>query len=151
MAKSEFDAKSTSKDGKGYNLSMYSALTLAQRILLSRRDLDWKQENLAEASGVSRTYISNIERGRITNVGVEVIFALAKALGVSPQYLLGLTEDPLAGVPDGDAEERQQFDAVTQEFLNLFQQLSPQQQSTLLSIAKVIKAADEPKIIGGVS
>lgn len=31
---------------------MYSALTLAQRILLSRRDLDWKQENLAEASGV---------------------------------------------------------------------------------------------------
>lgn len=130
---------------------MYSALTLAQRILLSRRDLDWKQENLAEASGVSRTYISAIERGRITNVGVEVIFALAQALGVSPQYLLGLTEDPLAGVPDGDAEERVQFDAVTQEFLNLFQQLSPQQQSTLLSIAKVIKAADEPKIIGGVS
>lgn len=130
---------------------MYSTLTLAQRILLSRRDLDWKQENLADASGVSRTYISNIERGRITNVGVEIIFALAKALGVSPQYLLGLTEDPLAGVPDSDAdvEERQKLDALTQEFLTLFQQLTPQQQGTLLGIAKVIKASEEPRVIGG--
>lgn len=132
---------------------MYDTLTLAQRILLSRRDLDWKQENLAEASGVSRTYISNIERGRVTNVGVEVIFALAKALGVAPQYLLGLTEDPLAGVPDSDveSEERQQLDGVAREFLALFQQLDTSKQQTLLNLAKMIKSADEPRIIGGSS
>jgi transcriptional regulator with XRE-family HTH domain len=130
---------------------MYSTLTLAQRILLSRRDLDWKQERLAEASGVSRTYISDIERGRITNVGVEVIFALAQALGVAPQYLLGLTEDPLAGVPDSDlnAEERVQLDAVTQEFLHLYQQLDDNKKQTLLNLARMIRAADEPRIIGG--
>lgn len=130
---------------------MYDTLTLAQRILLSRRDLDWKQENLAEASGVSRTYISNIERGRVTNVGVEVAFALADALGVSRAYLIGLTDDPHGGIPDSilNAEERQQFDVLTQEFLALFQQLDASKQQTLLNLAKMIKSADEPRIIGG--
>jgi transcriptional regulator with XRE-family HTH domain len=56
---------------------------------------------LAEKSGVSRTYISEIERGRITNVGIEAIFSLAGALGVTVSYLLGLTDDAL-----GEGAER---------------------------------------------
>jgi hypothetical protein len=84
-------------------------------------------------------------------VGVEVIFALADALGVSRAYVIGLTDDPYGGIPDSvlNAEERQQFDVLTQEFIALYQQLSPQQQTTLLNIAKVIKQADEPRVIGG--
>ena len=66
---------------------------LAWRLLRSRRDMNWRQEDLAQASGVSRTYISEIERGRVTNVGVEALSALADALGVTVQYLLGLTDD----------------------------------------------------------
>lgn len=57
--------------------------------------MEWRQEDLANASGVSRTYISEIERGRITNVGIEAIFSLAEALGVTVPYLLGLSDDPL--------------------------------------------------------
>lgn len=130
---------------------MYDALTLAQRMLLSRRDLNWKQEQLAHASGVSRTYISNIERGRITNVGVEVIFALAQALGVAPQYLLGLNDDPLVGIPDNpqEQEERTQLDALTKEFINIFQQLSDDKKGVLLNLARVLRSTDEPRIIGG--
>lgn len=130
---------------------MYDALTLAQRMLLSRRDLNWKQEQLAHASGVSRTYISNIERGRITNVGVEVIFALAQALGVAPQYLLGLNDDPLVGIPDNpqEQEERTQLDALTKEFINIFQQLSDDKKGALLNLARVLRSTDEPRIIGG--
>lgn len=123
---------------------MYSTLSLAQRVLLSRRDLDWKQEKLAEVSGISRTYISDIERGRITNVGVEVLFALADALGVSVQYLLGVTEDPLAGVKDEEEEK----DPLVQELLSIYQQLSPDKQATLLNIAKVLSNDPPPKIIG---
>lgn len=74
---------------------------LAWRLLRSRRDLGWRQEDLADKSGVSRTYISEIERGKITNVGIEPVLSLASALGVTVPYLLGLTDDPL-----GEGNER---------------------------------------------
>ncbi len=127
---------------------MSKSLTLASRLLLSRRDLHWGQEELASASGISRTYISDIERGKITNVGVEVVFALAAALGVSVQYLLGLAEYPLDGIKDEDDIETP-TPTVGAELLELYQQLSPPQRETLLNIAKVLKAADEPRVIGG--
>lgn len=74
---------------------MYDSRMLANRVLLSRRDLGWDQKQLSEQSGVSRPYISQIERARKTNVSVDVLFSLADALGVSVQYLLGLEDAPL--------------------------------------------------------
>jgi len=143
------DVLTAIESDKGYNLAMDKSLTLAQRLLLSRRDLCWGQDALADASGISRTYISDIERGKITNVGIEVVFSLAKALGVSVPYLLGIDEYPLSGIQDEESEEtKPPTSTVGSELLNIYQQLTPQQQSTLLSIAKVLKAADEPKIVG---
>lgn len=78
----------------GYDLCMYSAKTLSDRLHLLRRDMKWDQSELAERSGVSRGYISEIERGVKQNVGVEVVFALAEALGVSVAYLLGEIDSP---------------------------------------------------------
>ena len=45
------------------------------------------QEELAELSGLHRTYISSLELGK-RNVSLINIHALAKALGVSPDKLL---------------------------------------------------------------
>lgn len=45
------------------------------------------QERLAEATGLSRSSIANIERGR-QNLTVEALFDLALALGVTPPDLL---------------------------------------------------------------
>jgi transcriptional regulator with XRE-family HTH domain len=113
---------------------MYNAKLLAQRLLLSRRDLSWRQEDLESKSGVSRTYISEIERGRITNVGVEVVFSLAEALGVSVPYLLGITDDVLGEgsekvsleqsrdyvlIDIDDPEERRQVQQVFDEIVAL--------------------------------
>ena len=74
---------------------MYDAKRFGANVLLSRRDLDMTQEALAEKVGVSRAYVTNIEYGRGKNVGIEGIFGLAAALGVTVPYLLGLTDDPL--------------------------------------------------------
>lgn len=87
---------------------MFKAKVLADRLLLSRRDLHWDQEELSRRSGVSRGYISEIERLRKTNIGVEVVFALAEALGITVPYLLGISDDPLGEsgvvVPEQDTD-----------------------------------------------
>ena len=57
-----------------------------QRIRTLRKDRGLSQEQLAELSGLDRTYISGIERG-IRNVALRNIEALAKALEVSMSEL----------------------------------------------------------------
>jgi transcriptional regulator with XRE-family HTH domain len=60
-----------------------------KRIRTLRKERGLSQEDLAELSGLDRTYISGIERG-IRNVALRNIEALAQALGVS---LADLFED----------------------------------------------------------
>ena len=49
------------------------------------------QEQLADAAGVHRTYVSSLERGQ-RNVGLDNIYALADALDVSPSKLFEIEE-----------------------------------------------------------
>ena len=63
--------------------------------MIERRRLNLKQEALARAVGVDRSYISQIERDVDVNVGVKTLTSLAEALGVSVGYLLGVTDAPL--------------------------------------------------------
>lgn len=65
---------------------------LGERVLLARRDLNINQDELARRAGISRPFVSDIERGKTTNVGVETVQALAEALGVRYAYLLGLSD-----------------------------------------------------------
>lgn len=65
------------------------------RLHLSRRDLHIKLIDLAAQVGVSQSYLSKIETGRAKNVSFDLVEALAKALGVRPEYLLGWSDDPL--------------------------------------------------------
>ena len=132
---------------------MYNAKLLAQRLLLSRRDLSWRQEDLEAKSGISRTYISEIERGRISNVGIEVVFAIAEALGVSVSYLLGLTEDALGEGEDtpvgqesvsivldvDDPEERRQVRQVFEDIMAL----SPKNRRVVFSMIRSMRQIEE--------
>lgn len=131
--------------------------------------MNWRQEDLAQASGVSRTYISEIERGRVTNVGVEALSALADALGVTVQYLLGLTDDALGEGSErvlreqsGDyvvfevesGEERR----VMQQLVDEYSALSPRSQRLAIEYLRMMRQVEEeereresrpPRIIGG--
>lgn len=132
---------------------MFNAKLLAQRILLSRRDLQWDQEELSRRSGVSRGYISEIERLRKTNIGVEVVFALANALGVTVPYLLGISDDALGEggvvlpamesgyvtIDSDNPEDRRLVQQVIDEFLAL----SPKTKRVAVGMLHAIRQIEE--------
>jgi DNA-binding XRE family transcriptional regulator len=67
-------------------------MLLAERLRMLRAQKDWTLDELAVRAGVSRITIHRAERGsqRIT---APIIMALAKALNVPTDYLLGMDED----------------------------------------------------------
>ncbi len=56
-------------------------------VRLFREKAEVSQEELADRSGLHRTYISGVERG-VRNPTVLVLAKIAKALGVEPHTLL---------------------------------------------------------------
>lgn len=60
---------------------------LGKRIKIARIKSDMKQEELAAASGMSPTHISNIETGS-TNVSLNGLLSIANALSVTMDDLL---------------------------------------------------------------
>lgn len=60
---------------------------LAANVKAYRAKLGWSQEDLADASGLHRTYVSGVERA-IRNPTIEIVQKLAKALKVAPSRLL---------------------------------------------------------------
>jgi transcriptional regulator with XRE-family HTH domain len=58
-------------------------LTLARVVRHARLAAEMTQEALAEASGLSRTYVSKVEGGEMSNPRLETLVALARALGIT--------------------------------------------------------------------
>jgi transcriptional regulator with XRE-family HTH domain len=117
---------------------------LANRLLLSRRDLDITQIDLAQRAGnVSAAYISDLERNKVTNPTVEVLEALARALGVDPAYLAGWSDAPL-----GEEAVAQPRDPRLQELLDLFDDLDPAGQTAALEIIRTLRRTQHARVVG---
>lgn len=124
---------------------------LAQRLLLSRRDLDITQIDLAQRAGnVSAAYISDLERNKVTNPTVEVIEAIADALGVSPAYLLGWSDIPLADEANAIAEGHVPYnvDPRIQQLIDLFEDLDPAGQAAALEIIHTLRRTQNARVVG---
>lgn len=144
-----------------YDRDMYDAKQFGQKVLLCRRDMGWDQIQLAEASGVSRSRISEIERGKADNVGIEYVFGLADALGVPVPYLLGL-QDSAVPVSDEavlresggeyiavDVESREER-RVLQQAVDLFHGLTAGGQAHALRyMATLRRMEDEERRLAG--
>lgn len=61
---------------------------LGERILTQRRAKGWTQRQLAEAADVRRATIAELESGKRTTVRSDTAVALARALGVTLDWLL---------------------------------------------------------------
>lgn len=63
-------------------------MSLAEAVKTLRSERGWQQEDLAERSGLSRSTVTHIERGRRVAVSQETLTGLARAFGMGVDELL---------------------------------------------------------------
>jgi transcriptional regulator with XRE-family HTH domain len=67
--------------------------SLAQRLRVARAHKGWSQTELAKRSGLHSVQISKLERGITKEITGSTLKALCEAMGISPKYFLGMTDD----------------------------------------------------------
>jgi transcriptional regulator with XRE-family HTH domain len=73
------------------------AVELGRQVLEKRKEKGLSQDELGKIAGISRNYVSQIERGIAQSISMKVINRLAVALGASPAELTG--ETPQVVIP----------------------------------------------------
>lgn len=63
-----------------------------KRLATIRKDLGWSQEGLAIDSGIARSYLSGVERGK-RNIAIVNIFKLAKTLNIPITFLMDIESE----------------------------------------------------------
>jgi transcriptional regulator with XRE-family HTH domain len=67
--------------------------TFATNLRRLRNSKGWSQDDLALEAGISRSYLSQLEKG-VYFVSIKVIGKLARTLGVEPEEFLKRTKRP---------------------------------------------------------
>ena len=83
--------------------------SFGERVVALRHERGWTRRGLAKRSGLHEVHLSKVENGERKRVESDTIIALATALNVSTDYLLGLTDDTRPRprrkrTPEDDAE-----------------------------------------------
>ena len=65
----------------------------AERVAATRSMRNMTLDDVAAASGFTKSHVWELENGRSRNPTVRAVWSLAKALCVSPSYLLGMKDD----------------------------------------------------------
>lgn len=73
------------------------------RLRKSRDRKDMTLEELANKTTVTKGTLSKYESGSITRIKMDVLYQIAVALSVNPDYLMGKTDDPY--ISDADLED----------------------------------------------
>jgi transcriptional regulator with XRE-family HTH domain len=104
-----------------------------------RADREFTLQALADESGVSKSYLGDIEKGR-KNPTTDVIEAIADALGVPARELLYHAaldeEDPFLAPEQLSLEEVAEEDAETRELTQLARRMRPIDRRLLLEVAR---------------
>ena len=69
-------------------------VSLGERVQLLRQRRELTQQELADQAEVSKMTIIRIEKGKVTNVQLKTLRAIAKVLGVAVETLLEESEAP---------------------------------------------------------
>lgn len=77
--------------------------SFGQRVRNRRLEEGWSQEELAKRIGISRNYLSQIERGVARNLSWRLVERLTTVLGLSPSEVFGFRQEE-GGLPPGLSE-----------------------------------------------
>jgi transcriptional regulator with XRE-family HTH domain len=81
-------------------------LSFGERIGILRRRQGMTQRALGAAAEIHPNTIARLERGRLTDVPGRYVARLARALGTSADYLLGLSEQEEASMATTTDQDR---------------------------------------------
>lgn len=82
---------------------------LGPRLIKAREARGWSQRELAHRTGIAVPVLNRLETGERTNPGIRMIKLLARALGVSTDYLCEMDRD---GEEDAEGQERDTLIAI---------------------------------------
>ena len=75
------------------------ATSLSMRLRRLRKSAGLTMEGLAQAAGISKSYVWELENREVPHLSAKVLVVLAKALGVTTQDLLG-EPPPVKATPE---------------------------------------------------
>jgi transcriptional regulator with XRE-family HTH domain len=65
-----------------------------ERLIMLREGKGWTRRELAKRAGLHEKHLDKVEHGQRQRIEAETLIKLAQTLGVSSDFLLGLTDDP---------------------------------------------------------
>ena len=102
-------------------------MTVSQRILEIMEQKHIKQKTLADYTGISTSAISDWKK-KGTNPSVDKLVSVSECLGVSVEYLLGISENPneydKTKKTNQSIQTNNNLDEMTTELIKRFQKLS---------------------------
>ena len=108
---------------------------LGEELRSLRRERGIKQQDLAAQAGISRSYLCDIERGRVSNPSIQVLDGLAASLGIARLDLL-----QAAGVVERG--EGNSADHRLQKLVAVFRDLSDEGQRSVDRFAHFVHAEE---------
>ena len=100
------------------------------------------QSELCELTGISKSALSQYLSGAF-KPKQERTYLLAKALRTTPEYLMGLTDDP-----EGNQEEIEkipQQDQMLEELMSIYDSITEEKRRELLNYAKFAQSRESRK------
>ena len=105
-------------------------MTIGRRIRKTREEKGVTLEYIAQRVGVAIQTIYKYENDIVTNIPLDKLKKIAEALGTTPSYLMGWSET--------EKPNTEKSNGKTVEFMELFTQLTPEQQALIVAQIKGI-------------
>ena len=110
-------------------------MTIGDRIKSRRKHLGMSADDLGKRLGKDRSTIYRYEKGDIENLPLDILEPIAKALGTTPQYLMGWEEVQKNNDTISDIVIRMQVDDI---FRSAVESLYKADEKKLLSVLTLL-------------
>ena len=111
-------------------------MAIGDRIKSRRKHLKMSAEELAKRIGKDRSTVFRYEKGDIENLPLDILEPIAKALGTTPQYLMGWDEVQKKNDTLADIVLRLQTDDIFLEAVESLYEMDSEKLSGLLTLLK---------------